>query len=78
MTMEDVAAAETRVRPSALREVSVEVPSVGWDDVGGLAHIKQSLKVREGKRGWCTGAREGEVLWKLTFRADHSVSGSSC
>lgn len=29
-------AAETRVRPSALREVAVEIPSVRWEDVGGL------------------------------------------
>ena len=32
------------VRPSALREVSVEVPNVKWDDVGGLENLKQELK----------------------------------
>ena len=42
----DVQAAETRVRPSAMREVALEVPAVGWGDVGGLEDIKQSLKVR--------------------------------
>jgi len=31
------------VRPSAMREVLVEVPSVKWDDVGGLIDVKQDL-----------------------------------
>jgi transitional endoplasmic reticulum ATPase len=30
--------------PSALREVFVEVPDVGWDDVGGLEEIKRELQ----------------------------------
>lgn len=29
--------------PSALREIFVEVPSVSWDDVGGLAEAKHSI-----------------------------------
>ncbi len=29
--------------PSALREIYVEMPSVGWDDVGGLDEAKQSI-----------------------------------
>ena len=37
-------AAETRVRPSALREVAVEVPRVRWADVGGLQSVKQALR----------------------------------
>ncbi|MBS3117480.1 CDC48 family AAA ATPase [Candidatus Woesearchaeota archaeon] len=32
------------VRPSAMREVLVEIPNIHWDDVGGLAGIKQELK----------------------------------
>ncbi len=32
------------VEPSALREVFSEIPSVRWEDVGGLGHIKQTLK----------------------------------
>jgi len=31
------------VRPSAMREVLVETPNVGWSDIGGLEKIKQSL-----------------------------------
>lgn len=32
------------VRPSAMREVLVETPSVGWSDVGGLERTKGELK----------------------------------
>ena len=31
------------VEPSAIREVFVEVPDVGWEDVGGLAPVKERL-----------------------------------
>ena len=31
------------VRPSAMREVLVETPNVGWDDVGGLDQIRNDL-----------------------------------
>jgi AAA family ATPase len=45
---EDFRAAETRVRPSAMREVALEVPRVRWVDVGGLEGVKQRLKVQCG------------------------------
>ncbi|MBR9704964.1 CDC48 family AAA ATPase [Candidatus Pacearchaeota archaeon] len=32
------------VRPSAMREVLVETPNIGWNDVGGLSLTKQELK----------------------------------
>ena len=32
------------VRPSAMREVLVETPNIGWEDVGGLDKIKLELK----------------------------------
>jgi len=32
------------VRPSAMREVLVETPDIGWKDIGGLNKIKQELK----------------------------------
>jgi len=32
------------VRPSAMREVLVEVPNIPWDSVGGLDDVKQELK----------------------------------
>ena len=41
--MADFEAALCEVEPSAIREVFVEVPDVGWDDVGGLEEIKNRL-----------------------------------
>jgi transitional endoplasmic reticulum ATPase len=41
---EDFDVALTEVKPSALREVFVDVPTVTWDEVGGLDEIKQELK----------------------------------
>ena len=32
------------VRPSAMREVLVETPNIGWNEVGGLEKVKQELK----------------------------------
>ncbi|MAG24375.1 ATPase [Candidatus Pacearchaeota archaeon] len=32
------------VRPSAMREVLVETPTVGWEDIGGLDKTKEALK----------------------------------
>ncbi len=32
------------VRPSAMREVLVEIPTIRWSDVGGLENVKQELK----------------------------------
>jgi transitional endoplasmic reticulum ATPase len=40
----DFDAALTKVRPSAIREAFVTIPNVGWDDVGGLAEIKEQLR----------------------------------
>lgn len=37
-------AAFQQVRPSAMREVSIDVPKVRWEDIGGNAVIKQKLK----------------------------------
>lgn len=44
VTPADLAAAETRVRPSALKEFALEVPKVSWSDVGGLGPVKGSLR----------------------------------
>ncbi len=32
------------VRPSAMREVLVETPNIGWKDIGGLESVKQELR----------------------------------
>ena len=30
--------------PSSLRETSVEVPNISWDDIGGLEGVKRELR----------------------------------
>lgn len=44
ITEEDFGSALKEVRPSALREVQVQVPDVEWDDVGGLGDLKEELR----------------------------------
>ncbi|MGI0089911.1 MAG: CDC48 family AAA ATPase, partial [Nitrosopumilaceae archaeon] len=41
---EDFKDALKEVRPSALREVLVQVPNVTWDEVGGLESLKEELR----------------------------------
>ncbi|MEM4411872.1 MAG: CDC48 family AAA ATPase [Thermofilum sp.] len=42
--MEDFMSAFREITPSALREIEVEVPTVRWDDIGGLEDVKQQLR----------------------------------
>jgi len=44
VTRDDFLEALKRVQPSAMREVMVQVPNVGWDDVGGLDEAQMRLK----------------------------------
>ncbi|MBP2030118.1 transitional endoplasmic reticulum ATPase [Methanohalophilus levihalophilus] len=44
VTAQDFEDALKEVEPSAMREVLVEIPSVGWDDVGGLEEAEQELR----------------------------------
>ena len=44
ISSEDFADALKEVRPSALREVQVQIPNVSWDDVGGLDQLKEELR----------------------------------
>ena len=41
---DDFREALKEVRPSALREVQVQIPDVNWDDVGGLDELKDELR----------------------------------
>ncbi len=43
VTADDFDDALKEVEPSAIREVFVEVPSVKWEDIGGLEEVKQKL-----------------------------------
>ena len=42
--MDDFKEAIRDIEPSALREIYVEVPEVGWSEVGGLQEVKDRLK----------------------------------
>jgi transitional endoplasmic reticulum ATPase len=44
VTRDDFLAALKEVEPSALREITVEVPGVRWDAVGGLEAVKEELR----------------------------------
>jgi len=44
VTEEDVAVATSMTRPSALREITVEVPHVRWSDIGGQEDVKRLVK----------------------------------
>uniref|UniRef100_A0ACD5W911 Uncharacterized protein n=1 Tax=Avena sativa TaxID=4498 RepID=A0ACD5W911_AVESA len=43
VTNDDFENAKMKVRPSAMREVMLELPKVQWEDVGGQARIKKQL-----------------------------------
>ena len=44
VTREDFLAALKRVQPSAMREVMVQVPNIGWADIGGADEAQEKLK----------------------------------
>ena len=44
VTRDDFKDAFKEVEPSAMREVSVEIPQISWDDIGGLEDVKMILK----------------------------------
>merc|ERR1719179_43243 len=44
VTMENFRYAMGKSTPSAIRETVVEVPTVTWDDVGGLENVKRELQ----------------------------------
>ena len=44
VTMDDFRWAMGKSNPSALRETTVEVPNVSWEDIGGLENVKKELQ----------------------------------
>ena len=44
ITKDDFSQALKEVRPSALREVFIEIPNVKWEEIGGLEEAKRELK----------------------------------
>jgi transitional endoplasmic reticulum ATPase len=64
VTNDDFFAALRRVQPSALREIMIEAPKIGWDDIGGLEDAKREL--REGIE---LPLRQPEAFERLGIRA---------
>jgi transitional endoplasmic reticulum ATPase len=44
VTEEDFQGALREIQPTAMREVTIEIPNVHWKDVGGLQEVKQKLQ----------------------------------
>uniref|UniRef100_A0A2K6GVQ3 vesicle-fusing ATPase n=1 Tax=Propithecus coquereli TaxID=379532 RepID=A0A2K6GVQ3_PROCO len=44
ITLNDFLQGMNDIRPSAMREVAVDVPNVSWSDIGGLENIKRKLR----------------------------------
>ncbi|XP_071391403.1 ATPase family gene 2 protein homolog A [Centroberyx affinis] len=44
VTLQDLQWAASVVKPSAMREVAIDVPKVRWSDVGGMEEVKLKLK----------------------------------
>lgn len=44
MTLQDLQLAMSEVKPSAMREVAIDVPKVRWSDVGGMEEVKLKLR----------------------------------
>uniref|UniRef100_A0A3B3T3P5 vesicle-fusing ATPase n=1 Tax=Paramormyrops kingsleyae TaxID=1676925 RepID=A0A3B3T3P5_9TELE len=44
ITLEDLQLAMSVVKPSAMREVAIDVPRVQWSDIGGMGDVKLKLK----------------------------------
>ncbi|MFA7596976.1 MAG: CDC48 family AAA ATPase [Novosphingobium sp.] len=64
VTREDFLAELKRVQPSAMREVMVQVPDIGWSDIGGLADAQTKLK-----EGVELPLRNPEAFRRLGIRA---------
>ena len=44
VTMEDFTNAYKEITPTAMREVYIEIPTIHWDDIGGLEEVKEDLR----------------------------------
>ena len=63
VSMQDFTDVLNEMEPSAMREVFIEVPNVGWNDVGGLDDLKQELIEA--------------VVWPLKYRGLFARTGAS-
>jgi transitional endoplasmic reticulum ATPase len=44
VTMEDFLNAYKEITPTAMREVYIEIPTIRWEDIGGLEEVKEDLR----------------------------------
>jgi len=44
VTMEDFLNAYKEITPTAMREVYIEIPTIHWEDIGGLEEVKEDLR----------------------------------
>ena len=44
VTMKDFSDALADIEPSAMREITIDVPDVSWEDIGGLESIKREIR----------------------------------
>lgn len=44
VTMEDFMNAYKEITPTAMREVYIEIPTIHWEDIGGLEEVKEDLR----------------------------------
>ena len=68
VTWDHVMIAKTRVKPSGMREVMVEIPHVTWADIGGLEDLK--LKLRQAVE-W--PVRHPEVFTRMGISAPRGL-----
>ncbi|KVH97712.1 hypothetical protein Ccrd_000188 [Cynara cardunculus var. scolymus] len=88
LIMDDWKNARSIVGPSITRGVTVEIPKVSWDDIGGLNNLKKKLKQAvewplKHSDAFSSGAElfsmyvgEGEALLRNTFRRARLVAPS--
>jgi len=67
VTQENFRWALSKSNPSALRETAVEVPTVTWEDIGGLEKVKQELQE--------LSAQAEEQMWQASLLDEDEVFG---
>lgn len=70
ITVENLQKAVSKINPSALREVAIEIPSVRWDDIGGKEEVKQRLKEAV---EWPLSAKGGAMFKAIGIRPPRGV-----
>ena len=73
----------SKSNPSALRETAVEVPTVSWDDIGGLENVKRELQelvqVWGMDKGYCKCPRFSDPkLFAVIYLTHREKSVQNC